>query len=378
MFEAYNNIRELVFAFTNGKLSYANQAAQYYFNSYVYMLIGLEYEEFFAWESVSSISGKLELKQDFKERLILCGGKELDFSVRHIKDEYGRESVLFVQEDENTDVAQNILRAAASPSLYDPLRLGKGDIYLSELAKLYDDALYSVSVMKDSAVIQRNKALYTETEKLLSKITRLADRAKDMVSELTSPESSVVISSSVFCINELIETVSRRVNNYIVLEALDIDFRFTARINEIMISANYHMIMQAVAGLIYFAIQYVSASGRKGRISVSLKENNGNAVIDIADNGIGLSEETFKYIQETETDISMLSPANKNSFLNMQIINNHIQQNNGMLFLSNTKEKGSCSTIMLPLVEKRYSVVRQDAVYSIEDEIDKILRNGII
>ncbi len=378
MFESYNNIRELVFAFTNGKLSYANQAAQYYFNSYVYMLIGLEYEEFFEWESVSSISGKLEMKENFRERLTLCGGKELDFLVRHIEDEYGRETILFVQEDENKDVAQNILRAASAPSLYDPLRMGKGDMYLSELAKLCDDALYSVSIFKDSALIQRNKDLYLETEKLFNKITRLTDRAKGMVCELTSPESSVVISSSVFCINELIETVSRRVNNYIALEAMDIDFRFTARINEIMISGNYHMIMQAISALIYFAIQYVRASGRKGRINVSLKESNGNAVIDIADNGIGLSEETFKYIQEAETDISALAPGDKKGFLNMQIINNHIQQNNGMLFLNNTKEKGSCSTIMLPLVEKRYSVVRQDSVYSIEDEIDKILRNGII
>lgn len=379
MFDVYNNIREMAFAFENNRMVYANEAAQYYFNTYVYLLMGNELETFFEWESVSYITKKLELKENFKSSLKLCGGRELDFSARHMKDGYGREYVLFVQKNGKEDIAENIARVASPRSLYDPLMMGKGDMYINELTRLAQQALCSVSSLKGSAVIQRNNSLFDEVLKLSDNINALLNRATYIVKEITSPESRFVITKSVFSLNEMLETISRRVTEYIKLENLNIKFQYTSRTQSTMISGNYHTLIKAVTGLIHIAIKYVLASGRNGRIGIGLKEKDSNAVIEISDNGIGLSKETFSYINEGETDISTLGAQNKKEFLNLQRISDDIKLHNGMLFLENTKEKGSLSTIILPHISKTYSVMRQDsALYGIEDELDSILRNGLI
>ena len=177
----------------------------------------------------------------------------------------------------------------------------------------------------------------------------------------------------------MLKNLLKRTENYIKIENLDITVSYTEREPDIKISGAYYNLLKAVAGLIHNAIEYVLASGRRGRILVSLKTEGERAVIEISDNGIGLSENTFNHINGEDTDISCLSGENKSTVLNYQVISTYIQLNNGSLYVDNRKDKGSVAVIKLPLLSETYSSLRfVGELYGAENEIDIILKEGII
>lgn len=380
MFEIFSGIKELTIIFSDDKLIYANEAAQYYYNSYIYTLEGADISGFFDRKSLEEISGKLNKKEEFVSRLTLYGGEEKVFTVRFLKDDFGRDAVAFFESDQREKLSKSILKASASPeSMYDPLQVGKGEIYINDIRKIAEAISESIAFLYDSAVIRRNRSLCNEVEKMSGNFEFLVSRVQKYIRELSAPESDLVIARSVFTLNDMLDKLVKRTDNYIKIENLDISLKYTQRESDIRISGAYFNLLKAVAGLLHNAIEYVLASGRRGRISLSLKTEGNYAVIEISDNGIGLSEKTFDLINNEEKDISGLSGDDKSSVLNYEVISLYIRMNNGSLILENRKDKGSVARVKLPLISESYSSLRfVSEPFDAETEIDTILREGIV
>ena len=199
MFEIFSGIKELTIIFSDDKLIYANEAAQYYYNSYIYTLEGADISGFFDRKSLEEISGKLNKKEEFVSRLTLYGGEEKVFTVRFLKDDFGRDAVAFFESDQREKLSKSILKASASPeSMYDPLQVGKGEIYINDIRKIAEAISESIAFLYDSAVIRRNRSLCNEVEKMSGNFEFLVSRVQKYIRELSATESDLVIARSVF------------------------------------------------------------------------------------------------------------------------------------------------------------------------------------
>ena len=230
MFEILSGLKEMAIVFCEDKLIYANEAAQYYFNSYIYTLTGADISSFFSKESYNFLLPKLKDNTDFTTKLTLYGGEEKTFSVKFIKDDFERDTVAFFETCKGEELNKNILRASANPkSVYDPLSVGKGEIYSNDIGKIAETVYASASRLTSSAVIKRNRSLCDEVEKLVYNLNFLVERAKKYIKELSSPEGDLIIAKRVFSLNEMLKNLLKRTENYIKIENLDITVSYTER-----------------------------------------------------------------------------------------------------------------------------------------------------
>lgn len=378
MFEIFNSVAEKVLVFCDNKLIFLNERAQVYFKSYSHILNGRDISEFISEESLADISARLLRRYDFNTALKLKDGTEKNYMIRFLLNEEGRKAVMFIEKADEREFPELIFKAAVPKVLYDPLKMGKAEIYINELKKLSDPGCCALMELRESAVVKRNPDLLEKIDIIARSFDDIMYKALKYIREINSEEGYYAVTKNVFSLYDMMEDVVKKINNFVKIENLDIAVNYSSRFEEILISANYSNIKKAVSGLVHNSIKYILASGRKGRIDISLVSDNEYAIIEIKDNGIGLSEETFGYINNDGQNISSIENDKKEEFINLQIIDSYVEINNGSLKLKNLKEKGSLATIKLPIFSKRKFGMHNDLHAEFGNIVEEILRNGMI
>lgn len=113
-------------------------------------------------------------------------------------------------------------------------------------------------------------------------------------------------------------------------------------------NANKNSINTVIRNLISNAIKFTPTDGR---ITLSLKNDNGKALISIADNGVGMSAEVVQKIFRIDTKHSTKGTADeKGTGLGLILCKEFVEKNGGEIWVTSEEGKGSVFSFSLPLV----------------------------
>ena len=114
------------------------------------------------------------------------------------------------------------------------------------------------------------------------------------------------------------------------------------------IFADKNMIHSALANVLVNAIKY---SPKGETITITLSEKLDRAIIEVKDNGVGMSESQLEDIFHLEKAMSTVdTEGKKGTGLGLLLCKEFIDRNNGEIKVESEKDVGSKFTIVLPLM----------------------------
>lgn len=121
--------------------------------------------------------------------------------------------------------------------------------------------------------------------------------------------------------------------------------------NELYANINKDNFIQALTNLLDNSIKFSSTGRKKGKINIKVTNSNGAALIEIEDNGIGISPRDKNHIFERFYHVKN-DPANKISGmgLGLSIAKQIIEEHDGTISCRSRLGKGSTFTVTLPVI----------------------------
>lgn len=206
------------------------------------------------------------------------------------------------------------------------------------VAVIKAEAEYALSVIDDEK----------EASESLSVIIKESDRMSRLIDSLLTlaraDKGTIKINRKVFSLSELANTVSESMVEIAEEKGVNLTSSIETRIN---IFADEDMITRAMINLIDNAISY---SKEKGRVEVILRKNDRKALIEVKDDGIGISEENQKRIFDRFFQVDK-SRTSSSSGLGLAMVKEIASLNGGSVSVESRLEKGSVFTLTLPLSE---------------------------
>ncbi len=206
------------------------------------------------------------------------------------------------------------------------------------VAVIKAEAEYALSVIDDEK----------EVSESLSVIIKESDRMSRLIDSLLTlaraDKGTIKINRKVFSLSELANTVSESMVEIAEEKGVNLTSSIETRIN---IFADEDMITRAMINLIDNAISY---SKEKGRVEVILRKNDRKALIEVKDDGIGISEENQKRIFDRFFQVDK-SRTSSSSGLGLAMVKEIASLNGGSVSVESRLEKGSVFTLTLPLSE---------------------------
>lgn len=126
---------------------------------------------------------------------------------------------------------------------------------------------------------------------------------------------------------------------------LEKNMEFDAELSHVMYRGNKEMMQHMWINLLDNAVRYTPAGGK---VSVSVKRENGYAVVKIADTGEGISDDIKKYLFDPYFQGDS-SHSGQGLGLGLSIVKRIVELCNGKISVSSTVGKGSVFTVTLPL-----------------------------
>jgi signal transduction histidine kinase len=116
---------------------------------------------------------------------------------------------------------------------------------------------------------------------------------------------------------------------------------------KVVINSDEDILRTIFRNVISNAIKF---SYQKSKIDITLFKQNGNAVFEIQDYGMGMDAETLDSLFRIDVNISNLGTNNeKGTGLGLILTNEFVQKINGKISVESHLDKGSKFTILLPL-----------------------------
>jgi len=121
--------------------------------------------------------------------------------------------------------------------------------------------------------------------------------------------------------------------------------RFEAEEEEIISKIDRTQLIRIITNLVKNAIQAIPENQEKKSILVTIKKENSNVLITVADNGIGIAAEDFHRIFEPK-----FTTKSSGMGLGLGIIKNIIENYKGTITFESQKGKGTTFVVSLPII----------------------------
>ena len=122
---------------------------------------------------------------------------------------------------------------------------------------------------------------------------------------------------------------------------------FKAEEKEIISKIDRTQLIRIITNLVKNAIQAIPENQESKAVCVHIKKMSNNVIINVADNGIGISKEDFNRIFEPK-----FTTKTSGMGLGLGIIKNIIENYNGTITFESHKGKGTTFTVSLPIINK--------------------------
>ncbi len=121
--------------------------------------------------------------------------------------------------------------------------------------------------------------------------------------------------------------------------------------HEIDIFADKNMIKAILRNLVSNAIKF---TGEGGRINVFIEQHNSNAVLSVADNGVGIESERIPKLFDIAKDRTRVGTANeKGTGLGLLLCKDFIEMHGGKIWVDSEYKKGSNFRFSIPLQSRK-------------------------
>lgn len=126
----------------------------------------------------------------------------------------------------------------------------------------------------------------------------------------------------------------------------EIDFSFEIN-DDLIVWADPNMLQTIIRNLLGNAIKF---TGRGGKVSVGTHANQGNAIVTIADNGIGIEKDALSTLFDIDNKYRQPGTENEMSTgLGLILVRDFIERNGGTIRIESQIGKGTTVTFTLPL-----------------------------
>lgn len=183
--------------------------------------------------------------------------------------------------------------------------------------------------------------IYTESIRLRKMIEKLLDVAKaDANQSLIEPKPVYV--------NNILKKYLEEHADYIRSKGFTLQTSISENIQLTMIDVDSFETI--VGNLIENAIKY---SENEKFIRISLKQQGRQLILKVTDHGVGIAKKSLKHIFEKFYRAEDVLTANtKGHGLGLSIVKNLVELNGGNITVTSEEKKGSCFTIMFPVLEE--------------------------
>lgn len=178
--------------------------------------------------------------------------------------------------------------------------------------------------------------LFEEFEKQSTRLNNILDELLKLTKMSFNADSKQLID-----FNKIIQDC---ISSYKYLENFE-HVQFNVDVEKFDFKAEWALINSIVQNLIENGIKYARLEENQPEITISVKENNNQILIETTDNGIGMSEETVSQI------FSMFFRVNRKiegTGLGLHILKRAVEKLGGEVSVKSTLGKGSSFTITLP------------------------------
>lgn len=189
---------------------------------------------------------------------------------------------------------------------------------------------------------ERPVAEYKEALERISKATNKMSHIINSILEVARLESET------FKLNISKLNIQNLLNECLkIFESMAIDsgIKITISGDVVYIYGDKEKLSNAISNIIENAIKY---NRSEGFVSIDLKEENGWAIISVADSGIGMNESDLKNIFERFYRIDSSRGKVKGTGLGLSIVKEIIELHHGKIEIKSKIDNGSCFTIWLP------------------------------
>ncbi|WP_421874208.1 sensor histidine kinase [Marinoscillum sp.] len=229
------------------------------------------------------------------------------------------------------------LTAGLAHELNNPLNFIGGNV------KPIINDLEEIKESMSSEALEKNKEVFLEIEQLLDNVLTGSQRATDVINNLLkiSPRAKDDQISTIL-LNELVNRTC------LLLKNAHPDVAFKLELNDpVYISGNSIEINQVLLNILKNALDALPS--KRARISVKLYLEEGMAVTEVCDNGIGVPAQHRSQIFEP---FFTTKDEKKGTGLGLYISYGIVKKHDGEI-LYEALDKGSCFKIMLPYLDKQ-------------------------
>jgi two-component system sporulation sensor kinase B len=169
------------------------------------------------------------------------------------------------------------------------------------------------------------------------------DRAQVIISDYLAFAKPELEEIETIDLHSHIEHVLSITSPYAALHNVEIEVNFQP---SLFIEGNPGKLTQCLVNLIKNAIE---ASSENGKVEIYTEEINKNIIIKIVDNGIGMDE-----IQVERLGTPFYSIKEKGTGLGLMVCYRIIEMMNGTIEIESEKGKGTCFSLILPVVTEKF------------------------
>ncbi len=221
--------------------------------------------------------------------------------------------------------------------------------FVSDASHEMKTPLATMKILVDALINQSSeidKAVYDE---FLGDINHEIDRLTYLINDLLTlvrmdKNDSVKEELVPIQITDLLDKVRHKLQPLAAKKGISIDFKTEG---DPTVLGNTMKLQQAFSNLVDNAIKY---SAEDTTISISLSKDNRNAIITVADQGIGISQENLDRIFERFYRVDKARARDTGGTgLGLSIVDGIIKQHNGNITVESEQGKGTTFTVTLPM-----------------------------
>ncbi|KEK24164.1 sensor histidine kinase [Bacillus gaemokensis] len=223
---------------------------------------------------------------------------------------------------EKAEQMKNEFIASISHELRTPLTGIKG----------WSETLKSVECLTETEIKQGMNIISSETDRLIHLVEELLDFSRLEAKHLHLYKKKVQLNQ---ILNETIWQLTPKAEKK--------QIEILCSIEEIEVLGDKSRLKQVFLNIIDNAIKY---SYDKGRVSITLKQTEGQAVITVADQGIGIAKEHIPFVMKSFYQIKSNSSG---AGIGLAIVNKIAELHGGTMRITSKEEFGTMISIKLPL-----------------------------
>ncbi len=219
--------------------------------------------------------------------------------------------------------------------------------FVSNVSHELKTPITSMKVLADSLLGQTgvDEELYQE---FLSDISKEIDRENDIITDLLTlvrmDKSDAMINIAPTNINEIVETVLRRLKPIAELKNIELIFE---SFRPVVADVDGTKISSVVNNLVENAIKY---NNNDGMVTVSLNSDHQYFYFKVQDNGIGISEENQRHVFERFYRVDKARARETGGTgLGLAITRDIVLKHHGSIKIHSKEEEGTTFTVRIPL-----------------------------